>query len=177
MCVGKHIWCKKVLKFRTLPQDHHKTVQRGPMHSQNYNSKQRLEDSFQLALSVDLRFIMSTETSESSIIKYDGSIKQDSPDPASEIDRANELASITEIQSYLQKYSTTSSVFAEQSISNPDYQRTLYWYVSYVIFLNLKYTNYILFCFILLVFLVFYKLSFLMISKMPKEVLKRILNC
>ena len=146
----------------------------------NYNSKQRLEDSFQLALSVDLRSIMSTETSESSIIKYDGSIKQDSPDPASEIDRANELASITEIQSYLQKYSTTSSVFAEQSISNPDYQRTLYWYVSYVIFLNLNFiihTNYILFCFILLVFLVFYKLSFLMISKMPKEVLKRILNC
>ena len=37
--------------------------------------------------------------------------------------------------------------------------------------------NYILLCFILLVFLVFYKLSFLMISKMPKEVLKRILNC
>lgn len=82
---------------------------------------------------------MSTETSESSIIKYDGSIKQDSPDPASEIDRANELASITEIQSYLQKYSTTSSVFAEQSISNPDYQRTLYWYVSYVLFLNSKF--------------------------------------
>lgn len=39
----------------------------------------------------------------------------------------DELAGISEIHNYLSKYSTTSTVYAEQSISHPDYQRTLYW--------------------------------------------------
>ena len=66
------------------------------------------------------------------MVKYDSSIEESSPETTSmdvvpETPRTGELASISEIQCYLRKYSTTSSVFAEQSISNPDYQKTLYW--------------------------------------------------
>lgn len=34
---------------------------------------------------------------------------------------------------YSQKYSTTSSVFSDQSVANPDYQKTLYTYVNYIL--------------------------------------------
>jgi len=65
------------------------------------------------------------------MVKYDSSIGEASPETMSkeepETPRPGELSSISEIQCYLRKYSTTSSVFAEQSISNPDYQKTLYW--------------------------------------------------
>ncbi len=70
---------------------------------------------------------MSEEKHRKIDIEYDESLKQDSPVPeASSHDSLG--GAVTEIQLYLRKYSTTSSVFAEQSISNPDYQRTLYWY-------------------------------------------------
>lgn len=65
------------------------------------------------------------------IVEYDSTISPGSPARTSQEEpaekREGEMSSISEIQSYLCKYSTTSSVFAEQSISNPDYQKTLYW--------------------------------------------------
>jgi len=64
------------------------------------------------------------------IVEYDSTISPGSPARTSQEEpaekREGEMSSISEIQSYLCKYSTTSSVFAEQSISNPDYQKTLY---------------------------------------------------
>ena len=69
------------------------------------------------------------------IIRYDPNILQSSPEQITEKSRLEsqyrnqigELLSIKEIQKYIRKYSTTSTVFAEQSISCPDYQKTLYW--------------------------------------------------
>lgn len=37
------------------------------------------------------------------------------------------LWTIAELTQYLKKYSTTSTVFAEQSIANPDLNKALYW--------------------------------------------------
>jgi hypothetical protein len=70
---------------------------------------------------------MTSRSSSKEIITYDQTIKLDSPVPEAGGDAELGENAITEIQLYLRKYSTTSSVFAEQSISNPDYQRTLYW--------------------------------------------------
>jgi hypothetical protein len=70
---------------------------------------------------------MSTESGASGIITYDESIPQDSPVPEAQSEDVLGEIAISEIQCYLRKYSTTSTVFAEQSITNPDYQRTLYW--------------------------------------------------
>lgn len=73
---------------------------------------------------------MSAKSAEKVIVQFDESITSASPECKSQdmtgIATSNELASISEIQCYLRKYSTTSSVFADQSISNPDYQKTLY---------------------------------------------------
>jgi hypothetical protein len=70
---------------------------------------------------------MSTESGASGIITFDENIKQDSPVPEEQSEDLLGETAISEIQCYLRKYSTTSTVFAEQSITNPDYQRTLYW--------------------------------------------------
>lgn len=74
---------------------------------------------------------MMAKDSRGKVVEYDSTIEPGSPERASQAEpeekREGELSSISEIQSYLCKYSTTSSVFAEQSISNPDYQKTLYW--------------------------------------------------
>lgn len=70
---------------------------------------------------------MASKSNSKDIIKFDHTIKQDSPVPEASGENGLGEIAIKEIQLYLRKYSTTSSVFAEQSISNPDYQRTLYW--------------------------------------------------
>jgi hypothetical protein len=49
--------------------------------------------------------------------------------------RNGEFSGIDEIRDYLLKYCTTSTVYAEQSISNPDYQKIMYWLVMYHSFL------------------------------------------
>ena len=73
---------------------------------------------------------------DATIFELDETIRPESPlisssttpsKASSSAFQPGELASIAEIQKYLKKYSTTSTVFAEQSISNPDYQKTLYW--------------------------------------------------
>jgi len=69
---------------------------------------------------------MISDSGNKTIINYDQSIKPDSPVPEASADFAVGEGAISDIQCYLRKYSTTSSVFAEQSITNPDYQRTLY---------------------------------------------------
>lgn len=67
------------------------------------------------------------------LIQYDASISEVNAAEEEALQKLKneghreELSSITEIQCYLTKYSTTSSVFADQSIANPDYQKTLYW--------------------------------------------------
>lgn len=77
---------------------------------------------------------MISDSGNKTIINYDQSIKPDSPVPEASADFAVGEGAISDIQCYLRKYSTTSSVFAEQSITNPDYQRTLYWYLIIIIF-------------------------------------------